>query len=366
MVVPRVERRESPWAEILFGKPVILVTIVAVTAGHDGRRQQRGEHRPRRRSPSTVAILGTIALHLAADQPRPSWHRLLEGRALDVHRRSRSSRCSPAASPSSSRRCSRRPRRMRVAAEAKPYRPLELEGRDIYIREGCYICHSQMIRTFAFEAKRYGDPSTMAESVYDHPFQWGSKRTGPDLAREGGKYPNLWHYRHMIDPREVSPGSIMPPFPALATDEVDASRTADKMRALRSVGVPYEAGEIESATRRRGCAGRRDRRQTCRRGREPRSIRAPRSSRSSRTCSASACTPQPAPSGGRRPGVAREVKETHVMHKNFSRNRPLLVLPLVAMFLFIAVWVVAADPRDDALARRDGGGGAPAAGGRRP
>jgi cytochrome c oxidase cbb3-type subunit I/II len=130
-----------------------------------------------------------------------------------------------------------------------PYKPLELEGRDIYIREGCYTCHSQMIRTFDFEAKRYGDASTMADSMYDHPFQWGSKRTGPDLAREGGRYPNLWHYRHMIDPRSVSAGSIMPPFAALATSEVDASRTAEKMHALRSVGVPYGDEDIASAER---------------------------------------------------------------------------------------------------------------------
>jgi cytochrome c oxidase cbb3-type subunit I/II len=134
-----------------------------------------------------------------------------------------------------------------INAEAKPYRPLELEGRDVYIREGCYGCHSQMIRTFTFESKRYGEPSTMGESVYDHPFQWGSKRTGPDLAREGGKYPALWHYRHMMDPREVSPGSIMPPYTALATDKVDASVTPAKMRAMRSIGVPYEAGQIALA-----------------------------------------------------------------------------------------------------------------------
>ena len=104
-----------------------------------------------------------------------------------------------------------------------------------------------MIRTFAFEAKRYGEASTLGESVYDHPFQWGSKRTGPDLAREGQKYPNLWHYRHMIDPREVSPGSIMPPFPTLATDKIDSSRTAAKLRALRAIGVPYEEKDIASA-----------------------------------------------------------------------------------------------------------------------
>jgi len=116
-------------------------------------------------------------------------------------------------------------------AEAKPYRPLELEGRDIYVREGCYTCHSQMIRPFVFETRRCGAPSTLAGSVYDHPFQWGSKRTGPELAREGGKYPNPWHYQHLLDARSVSPGSNMPPFPALATDQVDVGWTEDKMAA---------------------------------------------------------------------------------------------------------------------------------------
>src|SRR5208283_877302 len=103
------------------------------------------------------------------------------------------------------------------------------------------------IRTFSWEAKRYGPASTMSESVWDHPFQWGSKRNGPDLAREGGKYPSLWLYRHMLDPREVSPGSIMPPYPVLATAKLDASNTPSKMRALRSIGVPYEAKDIDEA-----------------------------------------------------------------------------------------------------------------------
>jgi cytochrome c oxidase cbb3-type subunit I/II len=245
VVVPRVEKTETPWGEILTGKPVILVTLVAVTAAtmavvnNEASIVLAGML-------VTVAILGTIALHLTVDRSRPSWHRLLEGRALmftsftviavlagGVAELVPSLLATPAQEV--------------INAEAKPYRALELEGRDIYIREGCYGCHSQMIRTFTFESKRYGDPSTMGESVYDHPFQWGSKRTGPDLAREGGKYPSLWHYRHMLDPREVSPGSIMPPYPALATDEVDASVTAAKMRAMRSIGVPYDAQEIASA-----------------------------------------------------------------------------------------------------------------------
>src|SRR4029077_13060942 len=103
----------------------------------------------------------------------------------------------------------------------KPYTALQLHGRDIYVREGCYLCHSQMIRQMESETLRYGAYSRPEESMYDHPFQWGSKRTGPDLARVGGKYPDLWHFRHMMDPREVSPGSIMPGYPWLVRDKLD-------------------------------------------------------------------------------------------------------------------------------------------------
>ncbi len=127
-------------------------------------------------------------------------------------------------------------------ASVKPYTPLELQGRDIYIREGCVSCHSQLIRPFRSETERYGEYSKAGEFVYDHPFLWGSKRTGPDLAREGGKYSNLWHYLHMQDPRQMSPGSIMPRFPWLLTQTLDTTTTAAKIRAMRSLGVPYEAG----------------------------------------------------------------------------------------------------------------------------
>jgi cytochrome c oxidase cbb3-type subunit I/II len=126
-------------------------------------------------------------------------------------------------------------------------RPLELAGRDVYIAEGCYVCHSQMIRPFRWETQRYGDRSTLLDSMYDHPFQWGSKRTGPDLAREGGKNPNSWHYRHMIDPREITPGSNMPPYPHLATTPADLARIPATMSALRTVGVPYTDAQIASA-----------------------------------------------------------------------------------------------------------------------
>ena len=127
-------------------------------------------------------------------------------------------------------------------ASVKPYTPLELEGRDIYIREGCNNCHSQMVRPFRSETERYGEYSKAGEFVYDHPFLWGSKRTGPDLHRIGGKYPDAWHYQHMEDPTTMSPGSVMPPYPWLITDKLDVSNTAKKISVMRSLGVPYDEG----------------------------------------------------------------------------------------------------------------------------
>jgi cytochrome c oxidase cbb3-type subunit I/II len=127
-------------------------------------------------------------------------------------------------------------------ASVKPYTPLELLGRDIYIREGCVGCHSQMIRPFRSETERYGEYSKAGEFVYDHPFLWGSKRTGPDLHREGGKYPDAWHYRHMEDPRDTSPGSIMPRYPWLLTQELETNSLPARIKALRKVGVPYPVG----------------------------------------------------------------------------------------------------------------------------
>jgi cytochrome c oxidase cbb3-type subunit I/II len=132
-------------------------------------------------------------------------------------------------------------------ASVKPYSPLEVQGRDIFIREGCNTCHSQMVRPFRSETERYGEYSKAGEYVYDHPFLWGSKRTGPDLHRIGGKYPNLWHYLHMNDPVSMSPGSIMPPYPWLLTDDLDTSTTASKIAALRTLGVPYPPGYEERA-----------------------------------------------------------------------------------------------------------------------
>jgi len=129
----------------------------------------------------------------------------------------------------------------------RPYTPLELEGRDIYVREGCYLCHSQMIRPLRDEVERYGHYSLAAESMYDHPFQWGSKRTGPDLARVGGKYSDSWHVQHLTDPRSVVPESVMPPYAFLAKKQLDYSDIQDKLRAMKAVGVPYTADEIANA-----------------------------------------------------------------------------------------------------------------------
>ncbi len=121
----------------------------------------------------------------------------------------------------------------------RPYTPLELAGRQIYIREGCYTCHSQMIRPLRDEVERYGHYSLAAESMYDHPFQWGSKRTGPDLARVGGRYSDEWHRAHLEDPRSMVPGSIMPPYRFLARAELDVSRMQDHLRVNRMLRVPY-------------------------------------------------------------------------------------------------------------------------------
>ena len=129
----------------------------------------------------------------------------------------------------------------------RPYTPLELAGRDIYIREGCYACHSQMIRPFRDEVERYGHYSLAAESMYDHPFQWGSKRTGPDLARVGGRYSDEWHVQHLKDPRSVVPESIMPAYAFLAEKELNTRNIAASLKANRAAGVPYTDEDIEKA-----------------------------------------------------------------------------------------------------------------------
>ncbi|GHA17469.1 cbb3-type cytochrome c oxidase subunit II [Arenicella chitinivorans] len=133
------------------------------------------------------------------------------------------------------------------AAGVVPYPALELAGRDVYVKEGCYNCHSQMIRPFVSESLRYGPPSMAGESVYDRPFQWGSKRTGPDLARVGGRYTDEWHLAHLINPRDLVPESNMPGFPWLLDNEIDGGLVTKKMKTLRFLGHPYTEEQIAAA-----------------------------------------------------------------------------------------------------------------------
>ncbi|MDO9017055.1 MAG: cytochrome-c oxidase, cbb3-type subunit I [Myxococcales bacterium] len=246
MVVDAVPAPDTvPWWRVAFGTPVVLTTIV-VTIFMSIAVMSNVASMLFACIGLFVAVAGVIAVQLSSDDKGPSWHRLVEGRAvvftvltvLAVF-------VGGVAELIPSLVINREEAR---TVRTRPYTPLELEGRDIYIREGCYNCHSQMIRPMRAETMRYGEPSRLEESIFDHPFQWGSKRTGPDLAREGGRYPNLWHLRHLADPRSTSPGSNMPAYPHLATARVDLSATAGKLEAMRTVGVPYPAAQIGAAS----------------------------------------------------------------------------------------------------------------------
>ena len=232
--------KESTWQDLVFGKPalvsVVVVTLMLVAGFLDALPAM---------AVIVLAVLVAIGGYFLTAKGRsddkPTWHRMLEGRAGafsvftviailvgGVAEIIPTVITSPEA----------------TSIQNTPYSPLELEGRDIYVREGCYTCHSQMIRTFTWESARYGAVSEAQDSAFDHPFQWGSRRIGPDLARVGGKYSDIWHYRHMMDPRQISEGSIMPPYAFLEDARIDADGTAAKMRGMRSVGVPYTAEQI--------------------------------------------------------------------------------------------------------------------------
>ncbi|HTE53295.1 MAG TPA: cytochrome-c oxidase, cbb3-type subunit II [Kofleriaceae bacterium] len=193
---------------------------------------------------AVVALGGLAASAALGDRSRPSWHERLETRGLALA-------ILIAAALLSGGVAELAPLLARgpspVPGESEPYSPLQLEGRDIYLAEGCRACHSQMIRPFLWEVARYGEVSSASESLYDHPAQWGSRRIGPDLARIGGRYPNLWHHDHLIDPRAVTLGSTMPSYRHLAGERVDLTATAGKMRALRALGVPYTDAQIDRA-----------------------------------------------------------------------------------------------------------------------
>jgi cytochrome c oxidase cbb3-type subunit I/II len=240
---PAVPQR--PWREVLVGKPVILAVVAGVLIMSIAFLNEVA---------STaiivlaVAVLGVAALvmRLGRDPRKTTWHHVLEGRAaifttltVGAALVGGIAEIVPLVVTA--------PEAKRTAKNA-PYAPLELEGRDVFLQEGCYVCHSQMIRPFTWETARYGPVSEEDDSVFDHPFQWGSRRIGPDLARMGDKYSDLWHYRHLVDPREIAPGSNMPSYAHLADSRVDFDATAGKLRAMRAVGVPYEAAQIADAS----------------------------------------------------------------------------------------------------------------------
>ena len=243
--VPATDEREPSALGLIFGWPVLasilVIALVLAMALFDGATS------------TVLAFLALVAIVVAvATMMRGrasgdiSWHSLIEGRsavftvlvvlAVVV---GGIAEIVPmvVASPDAMK-----------SVKNTPYTALELEGRDVYLREGCYTCHSQMIRPFLWESARYGKVSEPEDSVFDHPFQWGSRRIGPDLARVGGKYADVWHFKHMIDPREISPGSNMPPYDHLAHELVSFDGTPDKLRAMRTVGVPYEPHQIQNAS----------------------------------------------------------------------------------------------------------------------
>ena len=243
-VVTEPRERIVPWPQLLFGQPVmasiIVMSLLFAMGLFDGLM-------------STILALAAIMWGVVAiavsmrnrGDEKVSWHHMLEGRAgvftvlvvIGVLVGGVAEIVPMViAVPESIR-----------TTKNVPYTPLELEGRDVFLREGCYTCHSQMIRPFTWETARYGDVSVMDDSIFDHPFQWGSRRIGPDLARVGRKYTDVWHYKHMNDPREISPGSNMPPYAHLSTETLDFAKTPVKLRAMRNIGVPYEPEQIQMA-----------------------------------------------------------------------------------------------------------------------
>jgi cytochrome c oxidase cbb3-type subunit I/II len=235
---------------VLLGKPVIVTLLLGGTVLATAWLDRVGATMVLAAVALIAIILGALSYEResAEQQPvKPAWHRMVEGKGISFTALTivavligGIAEIVPTVIAGGEK--------LRSTTNT-PYSALELEGRDVYLKEGCYNCHSQMIRPFTWETARYGEVSSEDDSIFDHPFQWGSKRTGPDLARVGGRYSNLWHYKHMLDPREISPGSNMPAYAHLATARVDFSQTAEKLRAMRTVGVPYKPEQIGTAER---------------------------------------------------------------------------------------------------------------------
>jgi cytochrome c oxidase cbb3-type subunit I/II len=236
--------RELPWTELVFSRQIGWTVAIVAAAATIAFVDQFASIMVIV-IVSVMVLLAALTLRAASVRGEHAWHGLLEGRAaiftvLTVLAAlvGGIAEILPTVVIGSDTRATTR---------HEPYTALEVEGRDIYVSEGCYVCHSQMIRPFTWESARYGAASIADDSVWDFPFQWGSKRTGPDLAREGNRYPDVWHVQHMTDPRATSPGSIMPPYEHLATNHVDYSRTHGKLRALQTLGVPYSEAEVAHA-----------------------------------------------------------------------------------------------------------------------
>jgi cytochrome c oxidase cbb3-type subunit I/II len=238
------QEEERSWKQLVFSPPIVVAVLVMAVLSLVAISDEVA---------SIIFIVIAAALifgffliwSISKRSDEPGWHHILEGRALIFTVLTviailigGIAELIPTIVAT--------PEQVTSTAQ-EPYTPLELEGRDVYIQEGCYTCHSQMIRPFTWETARYGAISDAENSVYDHPFQWGSRRIGPDLARVGGKYSHTWHYNHMIDPRQVTPGSNMPVYAPLATAGVSFEDTAVKLRAMRTVGVPYDAETIQTS-----------------------------------------------------------------------------------------------------------------------
>lgn len=244
VVVATKKAPEVKWTQLAFAPPVIVTTAVLALSFVFGLSSI---------NLALIMLVGIGATVLywyltsRSDPSKPAWHALLEGRpllftvfSLIVILIGGVAEIIPTVFVRKA---------VPATGEAQAlYTPLEVEGRDVYVREGCYSCHSQMIRPFVSEKLRYGEPSRAEEFIYDRPFQWGSKRTGPDLHRVGGKYPNLWHYTHMMDPRATSPGSNMPAYTWLADRRVDTTVTPKKLRVLRTLGAPYSDETVNTAS----------------------------------------------------------------------------------------------------------------------
>jgi cytochrome c oxidase cbb3-type subunit I/II len=245
-VAVKVDAEPKPkWSTVIFAPPVLYTAVIAALVGAMVINQFASILFGT--LAFVVAMLAMFALRFGKKDGASAWHGLLEGRALLFTVLTVVAVLIGGVAEILPTVVIAHGERSHTAQA--PYTPLELEGRDVYVAEGCYTCHSQMIRPFGWEASRYGAVSNADDSVWDHPFQWGSKRTGPDLAREGGRYPDVWHVQHMIDPRATSPGSIMPAYEHLARTPVAFSRTRGKLLAMQTLGVPYTDAQVAHAER---------------------------------------------------------------------------------------------------------------------